>query len=609
MENQNKHSILLEKLYSILNEFKNPEFNIEQKIYRKVCDFNSNHFKGEEFLIDSEFFYEETAFNLMEMLQENNLQGWEGLHYGPFFSAKDKNGNIVSNPHIRSITPEMVNYWEKRSSEEGNPILQCRYSGLVWSFSKKIRNSEPDVSIAHRFIDSVIQLANLEGCSFLISKLEKGLKLAISLNDRKRIISVRNKIIQHEEKYSEEDKLGTWGYSYDLLIGDKNLYRKIQLEKKQEDKIIKELERKLKNFSNKDLNTFKPYSIEYIVTKLATYYKRKSDIHNMKRVLLIYKDSFLYGIKNNLVMVGSHRLEKIRRILFQYGLSKEANNLESDLRSLQLEDLDYLKKIETPVTIPQEKVDNYISDLDTRNLSEALNYIAVFFIPDKEKARDIVLKDAKEDPLSFMIPLSIMNHTGRRIAKIDPIDKDLDGHVVHQISQIMKLKLSFIELGLNHLEKTKSLDANSLSKHLFQSPVFTKASHPIIKEGLIAYFNKNYIVSCSVLIHQIESAIRELISVAGGEIYQSSNNSLEKGFELRPLGALLRDEVFIKVFENFNNNIPDFFRILLVDKRSLNIRNSICHGDFSPTFFNKGIAIHIIHILLILSLLRKETKS
>ena len=47
---------------------------------------------------------------------------------------------------------------------------------------------------------------------------------------------------------------------------------------------------------------------------------------------------------------------------------------------------------------------------------------------------------------------------------------------------------------------------------------------------------------------QIESAIRELVSIAGGEIYQSSSNSKEKGFELRPLGTLLRDEIFYKNF-------------------------------------------------------------
>ena len=599
---------MVKQLYSILNEFKNPKYLIEQEIYRKVRDFNDEQLKSKKFPIDSDFFYEEIAFNLMEMSQECNVQGWEGLYYGPTISAKDKNGNIISNLDIKNITPEMVSYWERRSSEVDNPILQCRYAGLVWDFSQKIKKLKPNVSVAHRLIDSILKIASLGGDCFF-NKLEKALRLAVALNDQQRIIFIRDAIIKYEDTYSEDGKPGTWGYSYDLLIEDKNLYRKVQLEKKQEDRIIKELERKLKKFSDRDTNICNPHSVEYIVTKLAPYYKGKGDMENMKRVLLIYRDSFLYGIKYNLVMIGSHWLEKIRKILFQYGLSKEAKELELNIRTLQKDDLKYLQRHTIKIPIPQEEIDRYMSDLSKKNLSEALNCIALSFIPDKEQVKNIVIKTAREHPLQATITKSIMDHTGKIVSQINSIEDDLEGHIVHHISQSMRLQLSFIALGLSHLEENKSLGASSLSEHLFKSPVFTEANHPIIKEGLISYFNKNYIATCSILIHQIESAIRELISVAGGAIYQPSTNSKERGFELRPLGALIRDEIFTKTFEKLNNNIPDFFRILLIDKRALNLRNSICHGHLPATSFNQGVAIHIIHVLLILSILRKNKSS
>ena len=272
-----------------------------------------------------------------------------------------------------------------------------------------------------------------------------------------------------------------------MLIGDQSLYRKVRLEKKQEDKIIKELERKLKNFSDKNLTIFNPHSVEYIVEKLVSYYKDKNDTENMKRVLLIYRDSFLHGIKNNLVMVGSHWLEKIRKILFQYNLPKEAKELESKIRFLQEEDLKYFQKHEIPIQIPKQEINDYISKLDEGDISEALNCIGLSFIPNKEIAKDIVLKTAKEHPFSFRISQSIMDHKGRIVAHIGPVENDLEGHIVRQISQSMELNLSLIALGLSHLEKHKSLNANSLSDHLFKSPVFPKANHQIIKEGLTAY--------------------------------------------------------------------------------------------------------------------------
>lgn len=597
---------MIKQLYSVLNEFKKPEFHIEQKIYRKIQDFNGKKFKDKKTPIDSEFFYEALAFAFIE--GKNPPLEWGQTFYKPLFGHIDSISKkwMSSYPDIKDITSKMINYWEKRSSEVNNPILQCRYAGLVWDFSQKIRNLKPDISNAHRFIDSTIKIANLGGDHFF-NKLERALRLAISLNDQERIISIRDAIIKNEDTYFENDKPGTWGHSYDLLIGDKDLYRKVQLGKEQEDKIIKELERKLKVFSNKNSDAFKPHSVEHVVTKLAPYYKDRNDIKNTRRVLLTYRDSFLCGIETNLVIAGSHWLEKVREILFQYGLREEAKKLESNIRFLQKEDLNYLQKVEVPIEIPKSEIDNYISELDQRNLSEALNCIALSCIPDKESAKNIVLKTAKEHPLQAMISQNIMDHTGRAAATIDPIEKDLEGHVVRQMSESMNLNLFFIGLGLDHLVKNKFLDANSMSEHLFKSPIFKKESHAIIKEGLTAYFTENYIVSCSVLIHQIESAIRELISSAGGAIYQPDSNSQERGFQLRPLGALLRDDIFIKVFEKLNSNIPDFFKILLVDKRSLNIRNSICHGHFSANFLNKGIATHIIYILLILSLGKIES--
>ncbi len=594
----------LKKLYSILNEFKNPECMIEEDIHKKICDFNNKEFKDKKPPPDSELFYEQMAFAFME--NGNPPLEWGNTFYAPLFGSIDINEQWTScYPDIKNITPEMINYWEKRSKEVDRPILECRYSGLVWDFSKKIRKTKPDISIAHKFIDSIIKMAHIGGDTFLQDKLERRLKLAVSINDKKRVSCICNAIIKYENTYSEDDKIGTWGYSYDFLIGDKDLYRKIKLEQKQENEIIKSLETKLKKFSTKDSNKCRPHLVEHIVTKLAPYYKDRNDKENMKRVLLIYKDSFLYGIKNNLVMVGSHWLEKVRTILFQYGLSEEAKGLESNIRSLHKTDLNYFQKFEISFPISKTEIDSYLSELDMRNLSEALDYITLSFIPDKEEAKNIIFKNAKEHPLQMIIPQSIVDHTGRVVTKIGTLEDDLEGHIVKQISQSMNMNILFIKLGFSYLKKNKSLNANSLSEHLFKSPIFTKENHPIIKQGLIAYFNKNYIASCSILIHQIESAIRELISVAGGEIYQPPNNHRKTGFELRSLGALLRDKCFIKAFEKLNPDIPDFFKILLIDKRSLNIRNSIYHGHFPANFFNEGVAIHIIHVLLILSIIKK----
>ncbi len=600
---------MMEKLYILLEKAARPEFMTEQKIYGKIGEFISQEMRGEALPPASPLTYEQTAFAFME--GETPIPSeWGDTFYRPLGGKIDPLGKwLHAYPDIKNITLEMIKYWEKRAFEAKNPVLICRYAGLAWDFARNIRGQKPNISLAHRFIDSIIEQARLGGAPFLKHKLRRGLKLAVRINDRKRIFSLRDSIINYENSHSEDSKPGTWGYAYDFLIGDRNLYQKAQLKKRQEDKIIKELERKLKVFSDKGSGAFEPHFVEHIITKLAPYYKGKNDRENMKRVLLIYRDSFLHGIKNNSVMAGSHWLERVRTVLFQHGLSEEAKRLEAKMRALQKEDFLDLQKHEITSPFPKEAMDRCIKTLDSQNLSEALATIARSFIPEKEQAKNVILKTAQEQPLPALISQTIMDYTGRKVAEVGPLKDDLEGHIALQISRSIHFYRLLINLSLEHIEKTKSLNADLLSRNLFQSPVFPEENHQIIKAGLEAYFNKNYIACCSILIAQIEAAVRELISIRGGEIYQPANFSEERGFALKSLGALLRDPKFIKVFEKFNPNVPDYFQILLTDKRGINLRNHICHGFLPSAGFHKQTAVSIIHVLLVLSLLRLTPAS
>ena len=566
---------MIKELHNILDKFTKPSLDLENEIHGRIKSFIKEKFKDNE-------------------LPENSPLNYEAIAF--------------AYPDIRQITSKMLSYWEKRSSEARSPILQCHYAELVWEFSPKVRSKKADISIAYKFIDSIIKMAKLGGDKFLKYKLERALRLAVSINNKNKILSLRDAIINYEDIHSEDDKSGTWSYSFDLLIGDKDLYKKVELEKEQENKIIKKLEERLTALSDKDSKFFNPYDVEHVISKLAPYYRDQNERVSLKRVLLIYRDSFLSDIEKGAMILGSGRLEKVRNILLQYGLSQEAKGIEKNLRKAQKEDLKLLRKHKRPVRLPKkEEIDNYIKKLDEQSLSHALQMIAISFIPDKDRVGKIILKDAKISPLLYMIPTNVIDYTGRKISEIGPLEKDLDGHIIHQLRQSLPSTLPpRIELGLNHLEKTKSLNANTLSNHLFKSPFFLKEYHQIVKEGLDAYFNKKYIASCSILIPQIETAIREIIAVAGGEIYQSSRSSNEKGFNLRPLSSLLRDEIFINIFEKFNKNIPIYFQILLTDKRGFNFRNDICHGHFPSDYFGKTVANYIIHIFLILSILRKS---
>ena len=80
-----------------------------------------------------------------------------------------------------------------------------------------------------------------------------------------------------------------------------------------------------------------------------------------------------------------------------------------------------------------------------------------------------------------------------------------------------------------------------------------------------------------------------------------SKKDPKKGFQLIALDDLLRKEPIEYAFT------PDgafYLRLVLTDQRSLNIRNTLCHGLLAPEAFHYGVAARLIHILVMIGSVR-----
>ena len=180
---------LLKKLYSILDELKKSE---EHEFYRTVCDFNNKFFKNQPLPLHPEFFYEEIAFAFFEKYRSSP-------EWGPSFYIPLTTNQWTSYPNINHLTPNTIDYWEMRSDKtDNNPILKCRYSGLVWSFSQQIRHSIPDILVAHKYINSVIKIVNSEK-GFFYNKLENALKIAQTINDKSNIAFIEDSMSKYKK--------------------------------------------------------------------------------------------------------------------------------------------------------------------------------------------------------------------------------------------------------------------------------------------------------------------------------------------------------------------------------------------------------------------------
>ena len=110
------------------------------------------------------------------------------------------------------------------------------------------------------------------------------------------------------------------------------------------------------------------------------------------------------------------------------------------------------------------------------------------------------------------------------------------------------------------------------------------------------YFEKAYVECIHILTPQIEDLIRNIIYLAGGTVLKPSKNG---GFNYKTFEELLRDELFIKIFDG---NVSLYLRAIFTDSRGWNVRNELCHGLINIESLNHIIADRLIHILLLLSL-------
>ena len=204
--------------------------------------------------------------------------------------------------------------------------------------------------------------------------------------------------------------------------------------------------------------------------------------------------------------------------------------------------------------------------------------------------------------ISFVsfIPLEIQDSKVRVVAKIGSINDDLDGNIIHNLSQ----ELCFQSLWLRHLlykiNQNNILSAKVVVCFIMESSIFEEGRHKMIDEGINAYLRGNLFVSMSVLIPQIEQAVRNIIEISVYAVLKSNRGG---GFHLRTFDELLREEVIRQVL---GEDTQLYLRTLFIDQRGWNLRNDICHGITDYNSFSYQAADRVIHVLLILGIIRKK---
>ncbi|CRK80378.1 DUF4209 domain-containing protein [Neobacillus massiliamazoniensis] len=521
--------------------------------------------------------------------------GW-GTYYGPKFIFSNEDGTVTVYPSISEVDSYMIQYWEQRAENAHNPIFKSRYADLVWEFSRQITGKNPSHSIAHIVIDNNIRIAEEELYIYeinVIKKLERALDLAVSLKDSRRIEEVKQTIFKTEQNIAIDEKPGLWGFSYDLL------YKKYKLNLSNDEinRIIEELEGRVERLVNN--KTPDPWSVEAAVIRLGSFYLRQNNKSDVRRVLFVLKNEYEKQFINAAPMQIQGWLEHLHELFQQFQLSDDAIEIRKELVKIGPKVKGNLKTISTSIKITEEQIQQFTSNFVKGDIKVDSAKIAGYFIPRKDQAKEQLVDVSKKYPISFSFSTSLMDSEGRTVATIGPLEEDLEGNIIHLITQNLSIQSIFLRRVIERFQEYHELKSESLLALLMESPVFDEERRELILKGLEFYFEKDFISSMHILIPQIENAFRRLITLTGGTVLKPSKNG---GFRVKLFGDILNDSIIESVF---GEDAKLYFKVLFTDSRGFNLRNSICHGLSSLNTFNQSNADLVIHVLFCLSQIRE----
>jgi hypothetical protein len=440
------------------------------------------------------------AFTLMENYRSNEGFTWE-TYYGPIAVFVDSNGARIERPGIEEITPEVVAHWRARAHAARQPLFRMRYADLAWEFGRRAK-LPVGPELARIAVDATLSATSqklFKHSTRGFTRLKRALQLALGLRDDGRVISVRDAIIAYEDEVAEDSHPGTWGIAFDELVEQKP--KSMHTPPDLVTKLVADLEARLERIAHPAESARLPdgFAVGAAALRLARHYRRIGDQSNMRRVLLVYGDTFKTAAEHAFPMLAMAWLERVHDTYRSFGLRDETEAIEVRLRELGPGAVKAMKPVSTSAQIPAEEVERFLGGMTTGTLEEVLFRIAIQFIPDREAVTDEVHRLKKTAPLTALFTQKIIDREGRPIAEIGSVEEDLDGRVVRQSSQHIQFEIPWLRAVVERMRERLQPTATELRTHLLKSPVFDEGKAAILERGLAAYLAGYAVVAAPVL--------------------------------------------------------------------------------------------------------------
>jgi hypothetical protein len=281
---------------------------------------------------------------------------------------------------------------------------------------------------------------------------------------------------------------------------------------------------------------FSPFGAESAALRLARHYRRRNLPGDLRRVMNTYVLPWIKIAQQAVPLLGATWLGKVHRTLLDFGLKADAEAMEPQLRALGARSHENMANVSHTMKFTEQETEAFANEMTAGTLPDTLTRIAMQFLPDPTKAREEVLRIAKQSPTMSLFSSRILGRDGRVVAEVGSVRDDLDGYVVQHIAQDLTFWHPFLRLALDRARSKHNATLEGYLGFLFQSPAHPPENRALIERGLRAFVDGDFAVAIHLLIPQIEAAVRNLVVAAGGPVYEVGRYG---GTNLRNLDKLL----------------------------------------------------------------------
>jgi Domain of unknown function (DUF4209) len=300
-------------------------------------------------------------------------------------------------------------------------------------------------------------------------------------------------------------------------------------------------------------------------------------------------------------MVAMAWLQPVIESYEQEGLRPEAEQLQIMSAEKGKNISSDLKEVSVKVEVKREEIEKLVEHLiGGGDLNTAFGRVAEYFIPKASHAKKLLEQMRTDAPLLATIPINVLATDGHTTAKIGSLDEDADGRLHKQLTESIGFYQAILVYSLQRLRERYTPATENILAFLCESPLFVESRGGLLRDGLLAYEQEDFVKAIHVLVPQVEQILRNFLGHIGRPTLKTVRN--HPGImDAKSMNDILGDEYMRTVL---TENLWRYLAVVYIDKRGLNVRNDLAHGLLPPNLFNRNLADRVFHTLLALSLMR-----